>query len=285
VAEPTLYLFDGHNLLHAGDFRDQRELRDALASFVALRGARGILVFDGVGVDESHGALDVRYAPDADTLLERLAAENRGTHEVCLVSSDSVVRGTSGLEVQKRSSQAFLADLEPAAHSEQKPGQLRDLLDAETRDRLEQLRRGETSPTEDRPMKQHVSIITLGVRDLARARRFYGEVLGWAVTAEEHDWVSFKLGNGSSALALYPWDGLAEDAGVDPGGAGFRGVTLAYGVGSPERVDEVLAEVARAGATVVKPAQPTPWGGYNGYFADPDGHLWEVVKLDNYRAE
>ena len=89
MAEPTLYLFDGHNLLHAGNYRDLRALRDELASFVALKGARGYLVFDGVGADESYGPLEVRYAKNADTMLERLAAENRGTEVVCLVSSDS----------------------------------------------------------------------------------------------------------------------------------------------------------------------------------------------------
>lgn len=90
---------------------------------------------------------------------------------------------------------------------------------------------------------------------------------------------------GSSALSLYPWEGLAEDAHRAPAGGGFRGATLAYGVGSEERVDEVLAEVAHGGGAVVKPAQPTAWGSYNGYFSDPDGHLWEVVKLENVRAE
>ena len=77
VAEPTLYLFDGHNLFHAGDYKDLRQLRDELASFVALKGARGYLVFDGSGADESYGPLEVRYAKNADTMLERLAAENR----------------------------------------------------------------------------------------------------------------------------------------------------------------------------------------------------------------
>src|SRR6184192_2939055 len=134
-------------------------------------------------------------------------------------------------------------------------------------------------------MNPHVGVITLGVKDLARAKRFYGESLKWPVRVEEGNWVCYSLGDGSSALALYPWDALAEDAGVDPGGSGFRGVTLSYGVGSEERVAEVLAEVAAAGGAVVKPAQATQWGGYSGYFADPDGYLWEVVKLDNYRAE
>src|SRR5256885_7699323 len=95
MPEPTLYLFDGHNLFHAGNYADLRQLRDELASFVALKGARGVLVFDGSGEDESYGPLEVRYAANADTLLERLAAENRATQVVCLVSSDVAVRGTS----------------------------------------------------------------------------------------------------------------------------------------------------------------------------------------------
>jgi catechol 2,3-dioxygenase-like lactoylglutathione lyase family enzyme len=134
-------------------------------------------------------------------------------------------------------------------------------------------------------VKQHLSIVTLGVRDLDRAKRFYRDGLGWTVTAEEGEWIAFKFGDGSSALALYPWDGLAEDAGLPADANGFRGVTLAYGVGSEQRVDEVLAEAVAAGARLVKSARSTPWGGYNGYFADPDGHLWEVVQLENYRAE
>ena len=96
MAEPTLYLFDGYNLLHAGGFEDRRELTDALASFVALHGARGVLVWDGVGRDEEIGPLAVRFAAHADTLLERLAAEHRAGETVCLVSSDFAVRGTSG---------------------------------------------------------------------------------------------------------------------------------------------------------------------------------------------
>jgi predicted RNA-binding protein with PIN domain len=142
VADPTLYLFDGYNLLHAGAYEDTRELRDALASFVALKGARGVLVFDGHGADETHGPLEVRYAENADTLLERLAAESRATEEVCLVSSDLAVRGTSGLAVQKRSSATFLGDMEEVVHSEERPQHLGDRLDRETRDALERMRRG-----------------------------------------------------------------------------------------------------------------------------------------------
>jgi predicted RNA-binding protein with PIN domain len=143
LAEPTLYLFDGYNLLHAGTFDDPRELRDRLASFVAMQGARGVLVFDGVGADETHGPLEVRFAEHADAMLERLAAEHRGSERVCLVSSDSAIRGTSGQEVRKLSSRTFLADLEQFAHEERRPSRLADRLDPETRARLERLRRGE----------------------------------------------------------------------------------------------------------------------------------------------
>jgi predicted RNA-binding protein with PIN domain len=145
VAEPTLYLFDGYNLLHAGTFEDPRELVDRLASFVAVQGARGVLVFDGVGQDTAFGPLEVRYAEHADALLERLAAEHRGRETVCLVSSDSAVRGTSGQQVQKRSSRTFMEDLEETDHRESKPSQLRDRVDEETRKRLEKLRRGKGS--------------------------------------------------------------------------------------------------------------------------------------------
>jgi predicted RNA-binding protein with PIN domain len=143
VADPTLYLFDGYNLLHAGAFADVRELRDTLASFVATRGARGVVVFDGVGMGETIGALEVRYATHADTLLERLAAEHRSTEEVCLVSSDLTIRGAAGAEVAKVSSQTFLGDLEPATHAEGRRSRVRDRLDDATRAELERRRRGQ----------------------------------------------------------------------------------------------------------------------------------------------
>ena len=143
MAEETLYLFDGYNLLHAGSFRDPRELVDTLASFVAVKGARGIVVFDGVGSDRSIGALDVRYAPSADTLLERLAAEHRARTEVVLVSSDTTVRETAGIEVTRRSSANFLDDLTAPATPESPPAGLASRLDPATRERLERLRRGE----------------------------------------------------------------------------------------------------------------------------------------------
>ena len=144
MADPTLYLFDGHNLLHSGSVTDRRELTDTLASFVALRGARGVLVWDGPGTDVEIGPLSIRHAPHADALLERLAADHRDTDVVCLVSSDFAVRGTSGQEVQKRSSRAFLEDLERPGHEETHGSRLGDALDAETRARLERLRRGES---------------------------------------------------------------------------------------------------------------------------------------------
>ena len=141
MADPTFYLFDGYNVLHAGVFSDPRELVDQLASFVALKGARGVVVFDGVGDERTHGPLEVRYAPHADAVLERLAAELRNIERVCLVSSDFAVRGTSGQEVMKLSSAVFVRDLEPAGQQEERPHRLGERLDRATRDRLERLRR------------------------------------------------------------------------------------------------------------------------------------------------
>ena len=142
MSEPSLYLFDGSNLFHAGAFRDRDELVDLLASFVAARGARGVVVFDGVGTDRMVGPLGVRFAIDADAALERLAAEHREREPVQLVTSDAAVRGTSGQEVRKLGSAAFLADLEAIVHREEKPSRLGDRVDEETRARLERLRRG-----------------------------------------------------------------------------------------------------------------------------------------------
>ena len=138
-----LYLFDGYNLLHAGGFVDARELRDALASFLALRGARGIVVFDGLGDLVSRGSLEVRYAPNADALLERLAAEHRRSDQVVLVTSDATLKQASGIEVAKVSSAAFAGELRQGPRAEEPPGGLAGKLDDETRARLEKLRRGE----------------------------------------------------------------------------------------------------------------------------------------------
>ncbi|MFI9653641.1 VOC family protein [Guyparkeria sp. GHLCS8-2] len=125
-------------------------------------------------------------------------------------------------------------------------------------------------------MEQRLSVITLGVADLARSRAFYEQGLGWTVGGAAEQVVFFQL-NGI-VLALYPRADLAADAGVPAGeGGGFAGMTLAHNVRSPQEVDEVLVEAQRAGGRLVKPGVAVFWGGYSGYFADPDGHLWEVA--------
>jgi predicted RNA-binding protein with PIN domain len=144
VPDPTLYLFDGYNVLRAAGLEERQELVDALASFVAVRGARGVVVFDGVGADERYGALEVRFAPHADALLERLAAESRDRERVCLVSSDAAVRGTSGQAVAKISSREFASTLEAVEHREDRPSRVGDRVDPETRARLERLRRADS---------------------------------------------------------------------------------------------------------------------------------------------
>jgi catechol 2,3-dioxygenase-like lactoylglutathione lyase family enzyme len=124
-------------------------------------------------------------------------------------------------------------------------------------------------------MEQRISIVTLGVADLNRSREFY-ERLGWRRSmAETGDIVFFQAGG--MALAMYPREELAKDANVAPGGQGFNGVTLAYNVRSRAEVDLALEEAKAAGANILKPAQEVFWGGYSGYFADPDGFLWEVA--------
>lgn len=144
MPDPTLYLFDGYNVLHAAGLEEREELIDSLASFVALRGARGVVVFDGVGPDGRYGALEIRFAQNADAALERLAAEHRNRERVCLVSSDVAVRGTSGQEVAKISSREFASTLDSVEHREERPSRLGDRVDQETRDQLERLRRADS---------------------------------------------------------------------------------------------------------------------------------------------
>lgn len=124
-------------------------------------------------------------------------------------------------------------------------------------------------------MEPRVSIITLGVADLARARAFYERMGFHAASASQGDIVFFQAGG--LAIALYPRTALAEDATIAEAGSGFRGVTLAHNVREKAEVAAVLAEAQAAGARIVKPAQDVFWGGHSGYFADPDGHLWEVA--------
>lgn len=124
-------------------------------------------------------------------------------------------------------------------------------------------------------MSVQVSVIMIGVENLARSKKFYQD-LGGSVTQDYPGFVRLDLGDGASALALYPWDAVAKDAGVSAEGSGFRGFSLHHIVASPEAVDEVMRGAAAAGATVVKEATATGWG-YFGYFSDPDGHLWKVA--------
>ncbi len=123
-------------------------------------------------------------------------------------------------------------------------------------------------------MEQRVSLITLGVADLERARRFYEEGLGWTPT-QALDGVCFYQLPGI-ALGLFGRDDLAEDA-KHPIGGTFSGVTIAINQPSEEAVDRVFAEAEAAGASILKPAERVFWGGYSGYFADLDGHVWEVA--------
>jgi uncharacterized protein len=122
-----------------------------------------------------------------------------------------------------------------------------------------------------------VTTILIGVQDLARSKRFYGEGLGCAVEQDRPNYVSFNLGDGSSSLALYKWEAAAQDAGVSPEGSGFRGVSFHFSVQSREVVDEVMKNAVAAGGGVVREAADSKWGGYFGYFSDPDGHLWKVA--------
>jgi uncharacterized protein len=129
-------------------------------------------------------------------------------------------------------------------------------------------------------MEQRVSLITLGVRDLARARAFY-EALGWTTRAAPEDDVVFFQAGGM-VVALWDREALAEDSGVeDPGGWG--GMTLAYNVRSPSDVDAVIEEARSAGADIVREPAETFWGGHSAAFTDPDGHPWEVAHNPRWR--
>lgn len=124
-------------------------------------------------------------------------------------------------------------------------------------------------------MEPRLTIVTLGVSDIARSRAFY-EKLGWKPSpASQGDITFFKAGG--VVLSIFPREHLAEDAKVDAQGSGFRGFTLAHNVKSKDDVAKVLAEAEKAGARILKPAQDVFWGGHSGYFADPDGNLWEVA--------
>lgn len=125
-------------------------------------------------------------------------------------------------------------------------------------------------------MSVQVTAIMIGVEDLARSKKFYGEGLGCKIAQDHQNFVSFDLGEGSSSLALYERRAAAQDAGVSSTGSGFRGVSLHYIVPSRQAVDEVMDKAKAAGAGVVKKPAAVQWG-YFGYFSDPDGYLWKIA--------
>jgi catechol 2,3-dioxygenase-like lactoylglutathione lyase family enzyme len=124
-------------------------------------------------------------------------------------------------------------------------------------------------------MKQHIHIITLGVKDLETSKKFYAETLGWKISRPQEGIVFFQAG--AVVLALYPRDLLAEDAGVSPKGSGFSGVTMAYNAGSESEVDEIIRDLRSKDVKIIKEPQKVSWGGYSSYFADPDEYHWEVA--------
>lgn len=125
-------------------------------------------------------------------------------------------------------------------------------------------------------MRQKLNLITLGVSDFQKSVDFYEKGLGWKKSsASVEELALFPLGG--MVLALHPRTALAEDAMVSPTGSGFSGLTISYNAKSEKEVDEVLDKVRKIGATIIKPAQKVYWGGYSGYFKDPDGHLFEVA--------
>ena len=124
-------------------------------------------------------------------------------------------------------------------------------------------------------MKANVSSILLGVRDTDRTKRFYAEDLNWTIDRDYGVSVFFAL-DGGPLVGFYGREGLAAEMGTSPEGSGFSGLALTYVVRTEARVDEVLAEAEKAGATILKPAAATPWGGYGGTFADPDGYIWSI---------
>lgn len=125
-------------------------------------------------------------------------------------------------------------------------------------------------------MEPRVSIVTLGVSNLERAVAFYRDGLGWPLSGASNENIAF-FKTGGSVLALYPREELAADADTEPEGSGFSGFTLAHNVAEKHQVASALGEAETAGAKIVKEAQDASWGGYSGYFADPDRHLWEIA--------
>ena len=125
-------------------------------------------------------------------------------------------------------------------------------------------------------MNQHLHLITLGVRDFEKSRKFYTEILDWKPASASQDDVAFFQAGGV-VLAIYPREKLAEDALTSPEGSGFAGITLAYNARSEAEVDEIIRDLKSKGVKIVKEPQKVFWGGYSSYFADPDDYHWEVA--------
>ncbi|MBI1274376.1 VOC family protein [bacterium] len=125
-------------------------------------------------------------------------------------------------------------------------------------------------------MQPRLTLVTLGVKDVAQSRRFYEKGLGWNISPLSQEEVCF-IQTGGMVLSLYSRASLARDMEVKDDGARFSGITLAYNTHTREEVDDVMATAKAAGATIIKPAHDIFWGGYVGFFADPDGHIWEVA--------
>ncbi|WP_411824534.1 VOC family protein [Leptospira sp. 'Mane'] len=125
-------------------------------------------------------------------------------------------------------------------------------------------------------MKQKLNLITLGVSDLQRSLQFYEQGLGWKKSSASQESVAFFQLNGL-VLSLFSRESLAEDAHLSPEGTGFPGITIAYNASSEKEVDEVIEKVRSLGAKILKTPQKVFWGGYSAYFADPDGHIFEVA--------
>ncbi|UBU09217.1 VOC family protein [Nonomuraea gerenzanensis] len=126
-------------------------------------------------------------------------------------------------------------------------------------------------------MSLQASVIMLGVQDVNRARKFYVEGMGAEIEQDHPGFVRCSLGEGSSKLALYDWEAVAQDAGVPAEGSGFRGVSFHFITATRQEVDETMRTAVAAGATVLKEAEAAEWGGYSGCFSDPDGYLWKVA--------
>ncbi|MFN8381215.1 MAG: VOC family protein [Anaerolineales bacterium] len=125
-------------------------------------------------------------------------------------------------------------------------------------------------------MNQHLHLITLGVRDFEKSKKFYAETLGWKLSSASQDDVAFFQAGGV-VMAIYPREKLAEDAITSPEGSGFSGVTLAYNAQSEAEVDEIIGDLKAKGVKIVKEPQKVFWGGYSSYFADPNDYRWEVA--------